>query len=156
MEEYVIIWRGNFTYDEVIEDEGDDDSEEIYAITHEPPIRDSKTKYIGLAYRQNIGDRLKSSHTADEYLFEKYGERSIRYYLGRVELKKIGQIRSEQRLYEIESAMIYYHYNIEDILEANIQSTSSYNGRDLRILNRGKVPPRIVDFKVVDDSWFEI
>lgn len=155
MEEYVIIWRGAFTWDTVIEDEGYDDREEIYAITHEPPVRESKTKYIGMAYHQNIGDRLNSNHSADDYLFDKYGQRSIRYYLGRIELKS-NQIRSEQRLKEIESAMIYYHYNIEDILEANLQSTSSYNGRDLRILNRGKVPPRITDFKVIDDDWVEI
>ena len=32
MEQYDIIWRGPFTFDEIVDDEGYEDEEELYAI----------------------------------------------------------------------------------------------------------------------------
>ncbi len=145
MEHYTIWWKGPFTYDEVIEDEGYGDDEDLYAIAHIPPKRAPRTLYIGRSFRQYVADRLKRHH-ADYAIYEKYGEKSIRYYLGRIRLKR-GQRRSEKRVADIEAAIIYNH---GDELEFNVQSTAAYYGRALSISHKGSVPPGLEDFKTSD------
>lgn len=149
IENYIITWRGEFTYQEVKDDEGYLDLEEIYAIAWQPPKLKSRTEYIGMAYSQYIGERLKSNHEADNLIFEKHGEKNVRYYLGEIVLES-NQRRSKQRLQDVEASMIYFHSNVVDILTANIQSTGSYSGRDLEIVNQGIIPPEISDFQVID------
>ena len=65
MEEYEIIWRGPFIWDEVMETEGEVYEEAIYAIAWLPPQRKHKTLYICIAYDQYIKKRLKNNHSAD-------------------------------------------------------------------------------------------
>ncbi len=62
MKKFTIIWRGSFDWYEVTEKEGFGDSEDIYAIAWEPPKTDNRTKYIGIAVKQYIGDRLKDQY----------------------------------------------------------------------------------------------
>lgn len=145
MEEYEIQWRGPFTWDDIVEEEGYFDEERIYAIAHEPPVRTGKTLYIGKATKQYIGTRL-SRHGADMAIFDDYGERSISYYLGEVVLDE-GQRRSERRTLDIETALINHH---ADMLEYNIQSTVYYYGRNLSITQTGNVPPGLEDFDTMD------
>lgn len=141
MEKYTIRWRGPFTFDEVIEEEGYDYSEELYAIVHDPPVRASKTLYIGRAVGQFIGGRLKR-HNADFAIWVDYGERSVAYYLGGVVLRG-GKRMSPQRTVDIESAIICHH---GDELEYNIASTQTYSGRHVQIRHSGDVPPGIENF----------
>ncbi|MBD3408421.1 MAG: hypothetical protein GF411_20020 [Candidatus Lokiarchaeota archaeon] len=83
-------------------------------------------------------------HQADWDIYDKYGEQSIRYYLGGVRLKT-GKRWSEKRVRDIEAAIIYYHG--ED-LEFNIRNTQSYSGRSLTVTHTGSVPPGIIDFVI--------
>ncbi len=145
MEHYTVLWRGPFTYDEVIEEEGYDDDEDLYAIAHIPPRRGPRTLYVGHSFRQYVADRLKQQPAIDA-IYEKYGERSVRYYLGRIKLKP-GQRRSEKRVADIEAAIICNH---GDELEFNYVNTVTYSGRDLSVSHRGSVPPRLRDFKTSD------
>jgi len=141
MKYYVVEWRGPFTYDEVVSEQGWEDNEELYAISHEPPIQENRTLYVGRASKQRIGKRLEY-HNAAHSIHETYGDRSICYYLGRVRLRD-GKRWSEKRVKDIESAIIYYH---NDILHFNIQNTSSYYGRNLSVTQIGAVPPGIGNF----------
>ncbi|MHA2309799.1 MAG: hypothetical protein ACXABJ_11015 [Candidatus Heimdallarchaeaceae archaeon] len=154
MEEVEIYWRGPYTWDEVL-GEGYGEKEDLYAITWEPPKRQARTLYIGIAFRQYIATRLKGYHDADLWIHDYYGEKSIRYYFGEILLED-GKKRSEQRVKDVEAAIIYYHYKYEDICDANEQSTSNYYGRDVEIRNSGDIPPRIVDFRSVGCDWIKI
>jgi hypothetical protein len=140
---YVVEWRGPFTYGEVIADQGWEDDEELYAIAHEPPTRENRTLYVGRASRQYIGKRL-DYHNAAYNIHEKYGGRSIRYYLGRVRFRE-GKRWSEKRVRDIENAIIFQH---GEQLQFNIQSTASYSGRSLSVTQIGVVPPGIVSFSI--------
>jgi len=145
MERYTIVWRGPFTFEEVIENEGYGDDEDLYAIAHIPPKRKPRTLYIGRSFRQYVANRLKRHH-ADYAIYEKYGDRSVRYYLGRVKLKP-HQRRSEKRIADIEAAIICNH---GDDLEFNIQNSQTYSGRDLAIRHTGSVPPGLENFDTSD------
>ncbi len=146
MEKYTVRWRGPFTFDEVIdEEEGYVHSEELYAIAHDLPVRDSKTLYIGRAVGQFIGERLKR-HDTDFAIWTDYGERSVVYYLGRIVLS--GEKRmSAQRTFDIESAIICNH---GEELEYNIANTQTYSGRHVKIRHSGEVPPGIENFSTKD------
>ncbi|MBA7672432.1 hypothetical protein ES703_80609 [subsurface metagenome] len=141
MEKYTIRWRGPFTFDEVIEEEGREYSEELSAIVHDPPVRVSRTLYIGRAVGQFIRDRLKR-HDTDFAIWKDYGERSVAYHLGRIVLSG-GKRISAQRTADIESAIICNH---GDELEYNIVNTQTYSGRHVKIRHSGEVPPGIENF----------
>ena len=141
MERYTIRWRGPFNRDEVIDDEGYNVVERLYAITHEPPTRKHRTLYIGRAIDQYIGQRL-NKHSTDNKISEEYCGLYIFYYLGEVKLHE-GQRRSRKRTEDIEAAIINYH---GDVLEYNIQSSVFYNGRKLALTHEGNIPPGIEDF----------
>ena len=80
MKKFFINWRGPFTWEEVIKEEGFSDDEDIYAITWEPPKRKNRTRYIGIAIRQYIGKRLNQGH--DVLIVNKIKEfASTSYYL---------------------------------------------------------------------------
>ncbi len=141
MERYTIFWRGPFSWEQVTNEEGYNDQERLYAITHEPPVRVRRTLYIGRATKQWTGQRLYR-HQTDSDIAEDYSESSIVYYLGEVQLAE-GQRRTERRTVDIEAAIISNH---ADILEYNIQSTVFYYGRDLEIKMKGNIPPGLEDF----------
>ncbi len=141
MESYTIFWRGPFSWEQVINEEGYNDQERLYAIAHEPPVRVSRTLYIGRATRQWTGQRLYRHQTVSN-IAEEYDESSIVYYLGEVQLTK-DQRHSERRTADIEAALINNH---AEILEYNIQSTAIYYGRNLEIMHKGSVPPSLEDF----------
>ncbi len=145
MEQYTIEWRGPFSWDEVVNQEGYYGEERLYAIAYEPPVRKGKTLYIGKATKQRIGKRLYRS-SADISIADDYGERSIVYYLGEVILGD-NQRRSERRTLDVEAALINCH---AEMLEYNIQSAAFYYGRDLKIRQRGNVPPGIESFDTSD------
>ncbi|MCG3215410.1 MAG: hypothetical protein KAS63_01760 [Candidatus Heimdallarchaeota archaeon] len=108
-----------------------------------------------MAFNQYVAIRLKNYHDADLWIYENYGEKSVRYYLGEILLED-GNRRSKQRVKDTEAAMIYYHYNHEDICGANEQSTSNYYGRDSEIRNSGNIPPKVVDFRNIGYDWLKI
>jgi len=152
MEEYEIVWRGPFTFEEILEIEGEVFDEEIYAVAWLPQKRKHKTLYIGIAFNQYIRQRLKGPHDADYRIWQKRGETSIRYFLGSLQLKE-NQRRSRSRILRIEQAIICYHYNCEGMCEDNIQNTKSIDDYDFKIKNKGSVPPGIVDFYIDGDDW---
>lgn len=156
MDEFTVEWRGPYTFDEIIDYEGYD-KEELYAIAWTPPKRVHRTKYVGMAYFQFIGQRLKQPHDADELLYIKHGVSSIRYFVGKI-LKRKGYI-TNKRVRDVEAAIIFHHSLNEDdtlMLEANIQSTEGYNGDPLEIYHIGDVPPGIVDSRIIydDDEYY--
>jgi len=155
MKKFLITWRGPFTWEEVIEEEGFSDDEDIYAIAWEPPKRANRTRYIGIAISQYIGDRLNQGHDGDYWLDEQHGEKSIRYYLGQISVGK-GRRITDQNIKDLEAALIYYHYNFKDICGANVQSTSNFYGIDLEVRNKGNIPPGIIDIWNVGDEWGEV
>jgi len=150
MEEYEIAWRGPFTYED-LDREGEVFEEEIYAIVWLPPKRKRKTLYVGITFVQYLRNRLKGYHAAGYRIYDKRGDVSIRYFLGCLLLEK-GQRRSKRRLLRVEEAIIYYHYNYEDICEDNKQGIRTMNYNDFKIRNTGNVPPGIVDFYVDGDD----
>jgi hypothetical protein len=140
---YVVQWRGPFTYDDVIEYEGWEDDEALYAITHEPPVNEPRTLYIGSATKRYIGTRLWGRHRAVRHVRDMYGQRFIRYYLATVRLR-VGKRWSRKRVLDIEKSIIYFH---RGSLEFNTQNTKSYKGRVKVVTNIGNVPPGMQDFE---------
>jgi hypothetical protein len=143
---YVVEWRGPFTIDEVIEFEGWEDDDALYAVVHEPPVRESQTLYIGSATKQYIGTRLWGRHHGVRRIRKQKGRRSLRYYLATVRLR-VGKRWSRKRVLDIEKAIIYFH---GDYLEFNTQNTKTYSGRVLVVTNIGNVPPGIHDFEITE------
>ena len=141
-EKYSVRWRGPFTWEEVREEKGYHEKEELYAIAHEPPTREPKTLYVGMTYWHYIGNRLAIGHHADAAIEDEYGYTSIVYYLGLIKLDP-DQIRSEHRTKDVEAAIINKH---GDYLEFNKQSTNTYYGRDLKISHIGSAPPGLENF----------
>ncbi|MCK5238194.1 MAG: hypothetical protein KAR33_01530 [Candidatus Thorarchaeota archaeon] len=145
---YVVEWRGPFSFEEVLDEEGWEDTECLYTITHEPPIRDSKLLYIGSATKRYIGTRLSYYHKNVERIREKYGDRSVFYYLGSIRLRT-GKSWSRKRALDVEAAIIFGH---ADLLEFNKQNTETYDRRLMVLTNIGDVPPDLMDFQMIEES----
>ncbi len=128
MEQVWLNWRGPYRLDRAYWTEASQGGG-IYAICRKWGKASERILYIGEAYFQELGLRLKQ-HT---WLEDLRGEIKVRF--ATVELEG-GSKQSQRRAKDIEALLIFYHQP-----EYNIQNRNSYLGRELEITSYGRCGP---------------
>lgn len=155
MEEIIIEWEKliPFTFVDKHENELLDEERGMYAIVTgkvnaEKNIDDRQLQYIGLAYKQTLRERILQGDThpaykkIDEYI-EEHPDYKVYIRLGKI-ISKIQQNDSEKLYKDVEACLIY-----DNQPPANTLNKDSYNGRDMKINNKGVHVP----LKDVSDSF---
>ena len=143
MEWFKINWKGTYptkTAQDKIESEGIG----VYAIYETKGNSPSKLLYIGETYRQTFGTRLKQ-HKRD-WLDNIKTNTSICF--GVVCLPE-GKRISSQRVLDVEKYLIHSHRP-----PFNTISKRGYNGRDLMLINTGKIGK--LDAVLADDTLLSL
>ena len=130
MEKVTVVWQGPYSVGSSVERFSGDRDFGVYQIIRK--WGSSRTLlYIGKAYGEvywrPVGERL-AEHERDWL----YDLRGIRVYVGKIELGR-SKIPSYERTRDVECLLIYAHQPIE-----NVSCKSSYNGRELEIVNLGR------------------
>ena len=128
MEQIWLNWRGPYRLDRAYETEASK-GWGIYAICRKWGKVPEKVLYIGHAYFQELGQRLKQHRWLDDLRGE------IKVHFATVELKE-GSKQSQRRAKDIEALLIFYHQP-----EYNPQHKKSYRGRELEIASYGRSGP---------------
>jgi len=129
MERVSILWKGPYLVTSAIEQLRDDEDFGIYTITRKWGNTETLL-YIGLVYWRCFADRIADHER--EWLGDLRGSSGIRVRIGRIRLGS-GKIHSIKRASDIECLLIYVHQPLENVL-----CKSSYNGRELKIINLGR------------------
>jgi len=132
MEKATVVWSGSYSIDSVKQKFNSYKDFGIYLFTR--LWGDSETllyigRVYGIEYWRCFADRLPEHN----WLSDLRG--NIRVRIGRVRLSG-SRKQSLERMKDIESLLIYAHQPIE-----NVQSTSWYYGRELKIKNIGRKGP---------------
>ena len=128
MQQVKLNWRGPYRLDRAFEAEAGKDWG-IYAICRKWGVAPESVLNIGLAYFQELGQRLKQK----KWLNNLRGEVTVRF--ASIELEK-GSKHSRQRSEDIECLLIYYHQP-----KHNIRCRERYIGRQLEMTNIGRRGP---------------
>jgi len=126
MEKVTILWSGPYSIDSAIERLRAYEDFGIYMVTRKWGQSETLV-YIGLSYWSDFAERIQCHRR--EWL---YDLRGIRVRIGRIRLGR-GRIHSLERMRDVECLLIYVHQPIE-----NVQCKSTYNGRELEIINLGR------------------
>lgn len=129
METVKIIWGGPYNVDSVIKKLRGKRDFGIYMITRKWGASKSLLN-IGLTYWRDFAERL-----AEHRRGMLRDLRGIRIRVGRVKLER-GKLQSLERTEDVECLLIYVHQP-----EYNVRCKSSYNGRELKIVNVGRSGP---------------
>lgn len=132
MEKVTILWKGPHSVTSAIEQLRNDMDFGIYLITRKWGNAETLL-YIGLVYWRCFAERIADHRR--EWLYDLRGFSGIRVRIGRIRLGS-GKIHSIERAEDIECLLIYVHQPQE-----NTQCISSYNGRELKIINLGRKGP---------------
>lgn len=98
----------------------------FYAFTQNNLILQNKLLYIGIAYHQDVADEIRSTIRRFEYNISK-----IKIWLGYIHKSDYKKTKKKLVL-DIESLLICGNEPLD-----NTQCVENYNGRDLKIKNRG-------------------
>ena len=133
MEKVTIIWSGPYSIESAVTKLDSEKDFGVYMIVRKWGNKRSLL-YVGSVYGEmywrSFAERIREHKR--EWL---YDLRGIRIYVGRVKLQK-GKRHSKKRIEDIECLLIYVHEP-----EENVRCKSSYNGRELKIINTGRKGP---------------
>lgn len=129
METVTIVWSGPYSVDSAIKKLRGKKDFGIYMITRKWVIPKSLLD-IGLVYWRKFAERL-AEHKRN-WLRDLRG---IRVRVGKIKLGR-GKIHSFERTEDVECLLIRVHQP-----EFNVRCKSSYNGRELKIINLGRRGP---------------
>lgn len=141
MEKVKIKWYGPFRVDSVVEQFNDYKDFGVYMITRDWGGYSEKIVYIGMTYLLDFSTRL-SEHRI--YLLPQL-RGNIRVRIGRLVEKR----SSQERLRNVENLLI-----LKYTPEYNQKETSTYTGRDLRVVNLGRrgTLDRVIDTEEFEDK----
>jgi len=122
-----MVWSDHYGVDSVIKKLGSKRDLGIHMITQKG--RPQKV-FLILVYWRDFTKRL-AEHSRDILR----DLRRIRIQVGRIKLER-GKMQSLERTEDVECLLIYVHQP-----EYNVRCKSSYNGRELKIINAGRSDP---------------
>lgn len=157
MENVIIEWKKLIPFSKIETSEDDllDEERGFYAIITgrvvDGHIENEKLHYIGLAYKQILRDRILQGDTHPAYRkINEFIENHLGYKvfvcLGKI-ISKIQENDSQKLYKDVESCLIYDNQPV-----ANTQNKDSYNGREIRVENRGI---HVTIKNISDSSEFE-
>lgn len=135
MQEVKLKWYGPFDIDEIYESDFEvlDYIEGFYMFLYE-----SKILYIGQVYFKSLRERINEHLRGDSlwrWIERNYDSKNVSMMIAEIESMDQERI-TKQLVNDVESLLI-----ITQQPEGNIQSTRTYYGRDLKIVNLGECAP---------------